>query len=204
MSTQPKTLLTPAEYLAIERVAEFKSEFYRGEMFAMAGASRRHNQIVANIVGEFRERFKNGPCQIYPSDLRVRITPTGLYTYPDATIVCGENEFEDDQLDTLLNPTVVFEVLSDTTESYDRGTKVSHYRRLPSVQEYVLIAQNRASVECYVRQATGGWLLHEATTLEEHVRFDSVDVDVPMSEIYRNVEFDPADASPSGSTSSPT
>ena len=195
MSTQPKMLLTATEYLAIERAAEFKSEFFRGEMFAMAGASRRHNLIVGNIVGEFRERFKGGPCVIYPSDLRVRVTPTGLYTYPDATIACGESDFEDDQLDTLLNPKVVFEVLSDSTESYDRGTKVSHYRRLPSVQEYVLIAQDRASVECYVRQAAGGWLLTEATSLEESARFDSVDVVVPMSEIYRNVQFDQTDES---------
>lgn len=189
MSSQPTPLLTPTEYLKIERAAEFKSEFFRGEMFAMAGASRRHNQVVSNIIREIGNALKDGPCEIYPSDLRVRVSATGLYTYPDATIVYGESQFEDDQLDTLINPTVVFEVLSESTESYDRGTKVSHYRKLPSVKEYVLIAQDRASVECYVRQESGGWLLQEATSLDEVARFESVDIDIPLSEIYRNVDF---------------
>ena len=187
MSTAPKRLLTPAEYLAQERRAAFKSEFYQGETFAMAGASREHNLIVGNLVGEVRDQFKGRKCEVYPSDMRVRVSATGLYTYPDVTIVCGTPEFEDEQVDTLLNPTVLLEVLSESTEAYDRGTKSAHYRRLPSLMEYVLIAQDRPHVERYVRQPDGGWLLREATGLDEAVDLESVSVHLPMSEIYRQV-----------------
>lgn len=136
--------LTPAEYLAIDRKAEFKSEYFAGEMFAMSGASFKHNQVVANLIAETAARLKGGPCQIVPSDLRLSVSPTGLYTYPDAMVVCGEPEFIDDHFDTLINPTVIFEVLSDSTESYDRGAKFRHYRSLDSLQAYVLISQDRA------------------------------------------------------------
>ena len=198
MSTQPKPLLTEQEYLAIERQAEFKSEFFRGEMFAMAGASRQHNQIVSNVIREIGNALKDSPCEIYPSDLRVKIGPSGLYTYPDAVIVCGEGQFEDEHVDTLLNPTVMIEVLSESTASYDRGSKVSHYRKLDSVQGYVLIAQDRPSVESYVRQSSGGWLLQEATSIEETAFFCAMDVRVPMSEIYRNVRFDDGEEEQTG------
>lgn len=189
MSTQPKTLLTPSQYLARERAAAFKSEFYHGEMFSMAGASRRHNLIVGNLVRETGNALKDRLCEIYPSDMRVKVTATGLYTYPDATIVCGERQFEDAEVDTLLNPTILFEVLSKSTEAYDRGVKSAHYRKLASVRQYALIAQDRPSVECYLRQSTCEWLLRDTCSLTESVDFPSLGFAIPMTEFYRNVDF---------------
>ena len=143
MSAAQKTLLTPAEYLARERAAEFRSEFYRGEMFAMSGASWAHSVIKDNLAWETRNQLQGGPCRVVTSDLRVKVSATGLYTYPDLLIVCGEPEFEDEVFDTLLNPRVIVEILSDSTEKYDRGTKFTQYRQLSSLQEYVLVAQDR-------------------------------------------------------------
>ena len=193
MSTAPKIYLSPTQYLAKERKADFKSQYYRGEMFAMAGASREHNLIVANLVGEIRNALKDRRCEVYPSDMRVKVATTGLYTYPDATVVCGDPEFEDDQFDTLTNPTVLFEVLSDSTESWDRGGKFRQYRDIPSLKEYVMVTQDRASVERYIRQTDGGWLLQEIESISASVRFDSINVMVPLAEIYRNIRFEDAE-----------
>ncbi|MEZ6035604.1 MAG: Uma2 family endonuclease [Planctomycetaceae bacterium] len=193
MSTVPKYSLSPAQYLAQERRAEFKSQYFRGEVFAMAGASREHNLIVGNLVREIGNALKDRPCEVYPSDMRVKVAATGLYTYPDATVVCGDPVFEDDHFDTLINPTVVFEVLSESTESWDRGGKFRQYRDIPALQEYAMVTQDRPGVERYIRQQDGGWLLQETQSIEASVRFESIDVTVPLSEIYRNVRFeDPA------------
>ena len=189
MSTVPKRLLSPAEYLAQERRAVFKSEYFQGETFAMAGASREHNLIVGNLVREMGNHLRDRGCEVYPSDMRVKVAATGLYTYPDVTIVCGTPEFEDDQADTLLNPTVVFEVLSASTEAYDRGIKSSHYRRLSSLREYVLVAQDRPHVEGYLRQPDGGWLLREVSQLDQTFAVGSLTVQLPMSEIYRQITW---------------
>ncbi len=194
MSMQPKSLLTPSQYLARERAAVFKSEFFCGEMFALAGASRRHNLIVGNLVRETGNALKDRPCEVYPSDMRVKVSATGLYTYPDATIVCGARQFEDDQVDTLLNPTFVFEVLSNSTEAYDRGIKSAHYRKLASVQQYLLIAQDRPSIESYVRQADGQWKLRDVCDIAESIEFPSLGFAISMSELYRNVDFSEQDA----------
>lgn len=190
MSTASKIYLSPGQYLTQERKAEFKSHYYRGEIFALAGASREHNLIVGNLVREIGNALKDRPCEVYPSDMRVKVAATGLYTYPDATVVCGDPEFEDNHFDTLTNPTVLFEVLSESTESWDRGGKFRQYRDIPSLKEYVMVTQDRASVERYIRQADGGWLLQEIESLEASVRFDSIDVTVPLSEIYRNIRFE--------------
>jgi len=189
MSTVPKPTMTPQEYLVRERQAAFKSEYYRGEMFAMAGATREHNLIVGNVVRETGNALKARSCEVYPSDMRVKVSSTGLYTYPDATVVCGGPEFDDEQFDTFLNPTVLFEVLSESTESYDRGAKFRQYREIASLKEYVMIAPERASVECYIRQADGRWLLHEYQALEQSATFESINITIELSEIYRNVEF---------------
>jgi len=193
MSTPPGCYLSPTQYLAKERKAEFKSQYYRGEMFAMAGASREHNLIVGNLVREIGNALKDRRCEVYPSDMRVKVTATGLYTYPDATVVCGDPEFEDDQFDTLTNTTVLFEVLSDSTESWDRGGTFRHYRDIPSLKEYVMVTQDRADVERYIRQTDGGWLLQEIESTEASVRFDSIDAMVPLAEIYRNIRFEDAE-----------
>jgi Uma2 family endonuclease len=189
MSTVPKPYLSADEYLARERAADFKSEYYRGEMFAMAGASREHNLIVGNIVREAGQSLKDKPCEVYPSDMRVKVTASGLYTYPDVTIACGELQFEDAEVDTLLNPTVLFEVLSENTEAYDRGAKSVHYRKLTSLKEYVLVAQDHPSIEQYIRQEDGSWLLRDASDLGDMLELASLKIRLPIPEIYRRVEF---------------
>jgi len=189
MSSVPKTLLTPQEYLARERTAEFKCEFYRGEMFAMAGASWEHTLVKDNTAREAGQQLKEGPCRVLTSDLRVKVDATGLYTYPDIIVVCDEPQFEDKTFDTLLNPRVLMEVLSDSTEKYDRGGKFKHYRQVPSLQEYVLIAQDQPLVERHVRQPNGDWLMTEFRGLEQTLAFTSVSVKIAVADIYRGVTF---------------
>ena len=187
MSAAPQLLLNPQEYLARERAAAFRSEFYRGEMFAMAGASLEHCLIKDNVARETGYQLKGGPCRVVTSDMRVKVDATGLYTYPDVVIYCDEPQFEDGRLDTLLNPRALVEVLSDSTEKYDRGAKAAHYRRIPSLQEYVLIAQDRMLVERYVRQADGSWLLTEFSDTAGDFAFGSIQVRIPLAENYRGV-----------------
>ena len=189
MSTVPKRLPSPQEYLALERQADFRSEFYGGEIFAMAGASWEHTLIKDNMAREAGNQLKSGPCHVLTSDLRVKITATGLYTYPDIVVVCDEPQFEDDKFDTLLNPRTLVEVLSDSTEKYDRGIKFGHYRQLPSVQEYVLVAQDRPLVERYVRQADNNWLLTVFSDLVQTFAFGTIPVQIPLVDIYRGVAF---------------
>lgn len=189
MSAVPKPYLTPQQYLARERRAETKSEYLRGEVFAMSGASRKHNLVATNVAGELRQQLRDRDCEVYPSDMRVKVSPTGLYTYPDVTVVCGEPEFEDAEVDTLLNPKVIVEVLSASTADYDRGRKFTHYRRLASLREYVLISQDRPLVEHYVRQGRDQWLLTESSSLEETLVLPSIECQLPLAEIYLKVRF---------------
>jgi len=189
MSTAPQPKLTQAEYLAIERKAEFKSEYYRGEMFAMAGASEEHCLVKDNLAGELRSQLKGGPCRVVTSDMRVKVDATGLYTYPDIVVYCDKGQFEDSVLDTLLNPRVIVKVLSESTEMYDRGDKAQHYHRIASLPEYLLVSQSAPLVERHVRQPDGSWLLTEVSGLDQTLEFVSVPALVPLTEIYRNVEF---------------
>jgi Uma2 family endonuclease len=189
MSSQPKTFITPEEYLAIERKAEYKSEYFNGEMFAMSGASERHVSIVANLMYLLVGQLRGRPCKAYASDMRVRVSPTGLYTYPDVVVVCGQAQFADDQKDTLLNPTLIVEVLSESTKDYDRGGKFEHYRSLASLNEYVLIAQAKHHVEHFVRQPDNRWLLSETNRLEDTIHLSSIDCDLALVEVYDKVEL---------------
>ena len=189
MSVHQKPLLTPEEYLAFERKSETKSEYLAGELFRMAGPSERHNIIVANLVAEFRSQFKSRPWKVYPSDMRVKIPATGLYTYADVSVVCGEAEFEDDDRDTLLNPILIVEVLSDSTEAYDRGKKFEHYRTLNSLSEYLLVAQDSPRVEHYVRQANDKWLLTPYKDLQSAIALSSVNCTLSLIEVYDKVDF---------------
>lgn len=156
----------------------------------MAGASRAHNLIVANIVREAGNALKGRACEVYPSDMRVLVEATGLFTYPDITIICGEPRFDDALRDTLVNPTLVVEVLSEPTEADDRGVKAGHYRQIPSLREYVLIATSRPSVERLVRDSHGVWSLREQTNPNGEVHFESVDITLSMPEIYRHIQFE--------------
>ena len=189
MPTLPKSRYTAEEYLALERAAEYKSEFYSGEIFAMAGASEQHNLIVANLVRELGLQLKKRPCKTYPSDMRLKVASTGLYTYPDVMVVCGKALLDDEEQDTLLNPTLIIEVLSPSTESADRGSKSGHYRKLESLQEYLLVSQTKPHVEHYSRHPDHRWLLSEAEALQSEIRLSSVECVLPLSEIYDKVEF---------------
>jgi Uma2 family endonuclease len=179
---------TPQEYVALERKAAYKSEYINGFIFAMAGASHRHNLIVVNVAREVSLQFKGRPCEIYVSDMRVNVSETGLYTYPDVVALCDEPRFEDAELDTLLNPSVIVEVLSESTEAYDRGEKFAHYRRLASLAEYVLIAQDKIRVEHYARQGEQ-WVLSEISDPGGTLHLASVGCDLALREIYDRVEF---------------
>jgi Uma2 family endonuclease len=189
MSAAPKPKLTAEEYLEIERRAKFKSEFYKGEMFAMAGSSREHNRIKENLVGELFARLKGGPCQTLSSDQRVMVDVTGLYTYPDIVILCGPGIYDPADRDTLTNPTAIIEVLSPSTEKYDRGQKFRHYQQLPSLVEYVLVAQDEPLCDRYVRQADGSWALVAFVELTATLAFTSIPVRIPLADVYAGITF---------------
>jgi Uma2 family endonuclease len=186
MSSDPETLLTEERYLAIERQAEFRSEFYEGAMFAMAGASRRHNRIVTNLVTALDIQLRDHPCNVYSSDMRVKVSSTGLFTYPDLVVTCGEEMFADDEQDILLNPLVIVEVLSASTEAYDRGKKFEHYQSVGSLSTYVLVAQDVPRIEQYVRQAgSRAWLYTESR--EATVRIEAIRCDLRLEDVYAKV-----------------
>jgi Uma2 family endonuclease len=187
MTAAPKKKLTPEEYLAIERKAEFKSEFFNGEMFAMAGARAPHNAIKENLIIRLGNQLWGGPCRSYSSDQRVKVSRTGLYTYPDIVIVCGQPEFEDG--DNLLNPRAIIEVMSESTEKYDRGVKFRHYQQIKSLQEYVLVAQDDAAIDQYVRQPNGKWELTNITGLESELILATVTAKIAMKDVYTDVTF---------------
>ena len=189
MASRPNPFLTPEEYLDIERKAEFKSEYYHGEMFAMAGGSPRHAWIIANLIYELVRQLKGRPCRVYPSDLRLRVSPTGLYTYPDVMVVCGEPQYADDQKDTLLNPVVILEVLSDSTRDYDRGRKFQFYRTLPSLLEYLTVAQDAPHIEQWTRQEENRGLLSEFNDLSQSIQLTSIDCVLSLAEVYDKVDW---------------
>ena len=194
MSTLPKrAFLTAEEYLAIERKAEFKSEYFNGEMFAMAGAARPHNRIASNVISALNPQLLNRGCNIYPSDMRVKIKKIGKYTYPDVVVTCGKELFEDDYVDILLNPVVIFEILSHSTEAYDRGKKFQHYQFIESLAEYVLITQDAIRVEQYVRQSDRTWMYNEYQNLDDVVKLESVGCELPLRELYVNVPNTPSE-----------
>ncbi len=190
MSTQPKTLLTEEEYLAIERAALYKSEYYKGEMFAMAGAREAHNLIAGNLFASLHLQFRGRRCRVYQSDMRVSIPGIPLYTYPDVSALCGEAQFRGDRRDNLLNPSLIAEVLSDSTESYDRGHKFELYQSIPTMREYLLISTDRVRVELYTLQPGEKWLLSTAKRLDETIVLESIGCRVGLTEIYDSVELE--------------
>ena len=188
MSTSPKTLLTPEQYLEIERAAEFKSEYFQGEMFAMAGASENHNLLAVNALVQLQPQLRGRGCEVYSNDMRVRVT-AGLYTYPNIVVACGERQFLDGGRDTLLNPTAIIEVLSPSTEAYDRGKKFDHYRSLESLREYLLVSSDRVQIERYSRQSGGGWLLTAVNSLEDSIDLESAGCTLRLEDVYERVEL---------------
>jgi Uma2 family endonuclease len=183
--------LTEQEYLRLERQAEFRSEYFDGEMFAMAGGTREHSLIAINIGGELRHQLRASDCVAYNSDLRVKVEATGLMTYPDVSVVCGEQRFLDDESDVLLNPTLIIEVLSDSTEAYDRGKKFEHYRQIPSCREYLLVSQKEPRIEQFIRQPNGEWTLKEAVGLNAEIKLPSLNIVLRLAEVFAKVQFTP-------------
>jgi Uma2 family endonuclease len=182
---------TPEEYLAFERASEWKHEYVNGQIVAMTGASREHSFIVGNVFGELRQQLRGQPCEPHMNDMRVKVSPTGLYTYPDVLVACPPVQIEDAHVDTVLNPVVIVEVLSPSTELYDRTVKFAHYRRLESLREYVLIAQDKPWVEQLVRQGDQ-WLLTVYDALADVLSLGSIGCAVALRDVYERVDF-PAD-----------
>jgi len=176
--------MTYAQYLELERTSEVKHEYLRGEIFAMAGGSPEHARLAANVIGDLRAALRGRPCAVFTSDARVRIEVTDRATYPDVTVVCGRLEHAPDDPDSITNPVVIVEVLSDATEADDRGEKFAHYRRLASLQEYLLVSQRARRLEVY-RRRDDRWVLDEAGA-GETLRLDSIDVALAVDEIYRD------------------
>jgi len=187
MVAQLKATLTEEEYLAQERAGDTKHEYHRGTIVAMVGASREHNLIVTDTSRCVSTQLRKRPCELYVADMRLRIAALGKYFYPDVTVVCGEPRFADDYVDNLLNPTVVIEVLSPSTEAHDRGEKFESYRTVESLREYLLIAQDRYHVDHFVRQDDGSWLLNDASGLESLIHLPSIGCELPLAEVYEKV-----------------
>jgi Uma2 family endonuclease len=196
-----KLRFTPEQYLELERKAAYKSEFLHGEIFAMAGVSYAHSVIATNLALALQSRMARGPCRTIAGDLRVCVDDADLYTYPDVLVVCGKPEFSDSQFDTLANPKVIAEVLSPSTEAYDRGEKFSYYRRLQSLTDYLLVAQDRMRVEHYARQGAQ-WLLTVVEGAEAVLTLASLGCEVPLSGIYDGVDLLAPETSPPPSNGS--
>jgi Uma2 family endonuclease len=196
MRAQPRPFLTETEYLERELVSTIKHEYYAGEIFAMAGGSEAHNLIASNVNASIYAQIRGRGCRIYPSDMRIKIVNTGLYTYPDVTIVCGMPEFANmTKRDTLLNPTIIIEILSPSTERYDRGVKFQNYRTIETLQEYILIAQNKYYIERYIRQERNTWLLTEAIGIDSAIGLESIQCTLALADVYELVDIPPESAS---------
>jgi Uma2 family endonuclease len=196
--------VTPAEYLAREQASETKHEYIRGHVFAMTGASPKHNWIGANLISALKQRLRAGPCGVLTSDQAVYVEKTDTNTYPDVTVLCGPAKTHRDFPHSLTNPSVLVEVLSPSTEAYDRGEKFDHFRRLESLKEYVLVSSERRAVDHFLREANGKWTLTEARGADGAIRFPSLDVTVPLAEIYDGVEqVAPEGLLPDGETPHP-
>ncbi|HYW48908.1 MAG TPA: Uma2 family endonuclease [Bryobacteraceae bacterium] len=189
MSTQPKTLLTPEQYFEIESKSEFKSEYCLGEMFAMAGAGPAHNRLARNVMFQLYEQLRSSPCEVLTSESRVSVSTEEFYTYADALVVCGGTELLDSKFDTVLNPTLIIEVLSPSTEAYDRGRKFEHYKSIESFQQYLLIASDRVHVDLFTRKPDGDWNLKSADRLEDSLELQSIGCRLALADLYNKVEL---------------
>lgn len=184
MIAEPKRKWTPEDYLAYDRETEEKFEYFGGEIFAMSGASRKHNLVNGNAFAALRPQVLGRGCEIYTNDMRVGIPETGLYTYPDIVVACGDPQFEDDSEDTLLNPVLIVEVLSPSTEGYDHGKKFAHYRTLPSLQVYLMVAQDKVHVELYERQEEERWVLSETRDIDRTLELLAIRAKLALKDVY--------------------
>jgi Uma2 family endonuclease len=187
LSQQYLPALSAEQYLDLERLSEMRHEYLDGLMYAMAGETPDHSTICFNLAYTVGSQIKDEPCRGFSPNMKVRTGLGDLYAYPDLMIVCGEARFHDEHGDVLLNPTVIFEVLSPSTEKYDRGEKSLRYRtQIGSLQDYVLVSQDKAPAEHYHREADDTWSISELNGLESALTLRSIDCDIPLAEIYRN------------------
>lgn len=189
MNPNPTKRMSPDEFLAFERASDVKHEYRDGEVVAMSGARRNHNLIALNVGSEIQRSLKGKECEGYPSEMRVFVPATRLYTYPDLVVACGEPIFQDESFDTLLNPVLIVEILSDSTESYDRGQKFKDYRSIESLREYVLISQRSPGIEKYVKHGDGFWMLSEAVGLDGSITLDTIDCLLSLADVYDKINF---------------
>ncbi len=190
MSAQPNVQVTAAEYLKFDHQSDQKYEYDDGQIYLMAGATPRHNLISASVNFTLYAQLRGKGCFIYSGDMRIKVEKTGLYTYPDMTIVCGQPQYEDTKPPTLLNPTVIIEILSPSTERDDRGKKFQHYRNLDSLQEYILISQSGYRIEKFTKQTDKVWLFREAVGRYETLILSSLNCQLALSEVYDQISFD--------------
>ncbi|WP_129633491.1 Uma2 family endonuclease [Candidatus Oscillochloris fontis] len=191
MTAQPKHFMSEEEYSAFEMSSPRKHEYYQGEIFAMSGGGEAHNLLVGNAYAALHTQLRRRPCRVYNSDQRIKILATGLHTYPDVTIICGQPQFVEAARLTLTNPSVIIEVLSPSTERYDRGMKFRHYRAIPSLQDYILISQDDYRIEHYMRQENNIWHLHEAIGLSAQIMIQSIECLLTLADVYEKVELAP-------------
>ncbi|MDX1521377.1 MAG: Uma2 family endonuclease [Anaerolineae bacterium] len=189
MFQRAETYYSPEEYLALEAEAEYRSEYYQGEIFAMTGGSANHNRIAKNFLIELEVAFGEKPCEAFINDMRLLVKPKGLYTYPDVMVICGNIEFVEGRDDTVTNPVVIIEVLSKSTEGYDRGVKFELYRALTSLQDYILIDQAKIHVEHFHKLDDGRWVLQEFNSLENSLPIKTIEVSIPLKRIYHKVTW---------------
>jgi Uma2 family endonuclease len=189
MTAQPKRYITEEEYIEFEAASARKHEYYQGEVFALTGGTEPHNLLSGNAYASLHAQLRRRPCRVYNSDQRVKVLTTGLHTYPDVTIVCGQSQFIESSRLTITNPTVIIEVLSPSTERYDRGMKFQHYRTIPSFQDYILIAQDEHRIEHFTRQENGIWLLYEAIGITAQIVIRSIECVLTVEDVYEKVEL---------------
>lgn len=200
MSAQAILRLTVEQYRELERVAEIKHEYFDGQMYSMAGGSYAHAQLIANLAGLLYQALDDKPCRVVTTELLIRTAPEGLHTYPDVVVICGEPKLADDRKDVLLNPAIIIEVLSKSTEAHDRGLKFAECRKIESLKEYALVSQSEPRVEIFSRGAAGEWTFRDFAGMDSVCRFGSIDCALTLARIYRNVplpgEESPAEPSP--------
>ncbi len=190
MSTQRDTYISPEEYLAFERAAEYKSEYLDGVIYAMTGASLDHIQIVGNITHELSDQLNARPCRVLANEMKVRMSDSRKFFYPDVTVLCDKPQFHDERTDIILNPLLIIEVLSKSTEAFDRGAKFQAYQGLDSLREYLLVAQDKPAVEQFVRRPDGSWTYRAVSGLESSLLLPSVECTLGLSAVYHQVEWD--------------
>jgi len=189
MPETAQKIITPEEYFAMEESAEYKSEYYYGEIFAMSGASHNHNMIAVNIIAALHGSLRNSECVVYGSDMKVQVDEAVHYTYPDVSVVCGDIEFAQGRDDIIRNPAVIFEILSESTKDYDRGSKFTAYRKIKSLKDYIIVDQYACHAEYFYKDESGRWTLEEFTNSDDRFIIRAIDAELSLNTVYERVKF---------------